>query len=493
MSLINIIDLTFAYHNSYDNIFENVFLQIDTNWKIGLIGRNGKGKTTLMKLFYGEYEYSGKIESKVNFDYFPFAIKNEYLSVREIISSIIPDFEEWKIQRELSLLKTDINIFDKKFNTLSKGEQTKVQLAVLFTKTNSFLLIDEPTNHLDLHGREVLSEYLKQKAGFIVVSHDRAFLDNCINHILSINKTTIEIQSGNCSSYLQNKKNRDEFEYLQNKKIKSEIERLQTASEQTTKWSDKVEATKFGGKQSNGLRPDRGRIGSKAAKMMKRAKVIEHRYEDLIEDKSKLLKNIEREDFLKINLKKYFSDNFLYVKELVIKFDKKTINKPLTFEVIKGDRIALTGKNGCGKTSIIKILLGQLTTFEGEIKVASGLKISYVSQDTSFLSGTLGEFCYDYKIEKSKLLTVLFKFGFDRIQFEKNIEAFSEGQKKKLLIAKSLCEEANLYIWDEPLNYIDIISRTQITDLILQNKLTMIFVEHDKYFCETVSTKEIKL
>ena len=493
MSLINIIDLTFAYPGSYDNIFEHVFLQFDTEWKIGFIGRNGKGKTTLMKLLCNEYVHYGKIESKVKFEYFPFTIKNELFTVERIIEDINPNFEKWKIERELNLLKTDIKVFDKKYNNLSKGEQTKVLLAVLFTKENTFLLIDEPTNHLDLYGREVLSNYLKQKTGFIVISHDRYFLDNCINHILSINKTTIEIQKGNCESYLQNKKNQNEFEYLQNKKIKSEIERLQTAGEQASKWSYKVESTKFGGKQSNGLRPDRGRIGSKAAKMMKRATVIENRYEKLIEEKSKLLKDIEREDVLKFNSKKYYSDTFLSIKELVIKYDGKSINKPLTFKISQGDRLALCGKNGCGKTSIIKILLGELKLYEGDVKIASGLKISYVSQNTAFLSGDINEFCYNLKIDKSMLLTILYKFGFERIQFEKRIEQFSEGQKKKLLIAKSLCEEANLYIWDEPLNYIDIISRIQITDLILRNNPTMIFVEHDKYFREKISTQEINL
>ena len=190
MSLINITNLTFSYDGSYDNIFENVSFQIDTDWKLGFIGRNGRGKTTFLNLLLGKYEYSGTISAKVTFEYFPFTVTNKDDLAINVIDTIYPDYLLWQVMRELSLLQVSEDVLYRPFNTLSNGEQTKVLLATMFLKENSFLLIDEPTNHLDMDAREIVSDYLNSKAGFILVSHDRAFLDNCVDHILSSHTTT---------------------------------------------------------------------------------------------------------------------------------------------------------------------------------------------------------------------------------------------------------------------------------------------------------------
>ena len=189
MSLINVSNLTFAYDGSYDNIFENVSFQIDTNWKLGFTGRNGRGKTTFLNLLLKKFEYSGTISSQCVFEYFPFEVPDKGMITAQVVESIYPEHQEWGLVRELSLLEIDEEVLRRPFCTLSNGEQTKVLLAALFLKKNSFLLIDEPTNHLDTYGRELLSKYLKGKKGYILVSHDRALLDGCIDHILSINKT----------------------------------------------------------------------------------------------------------------------------------------------------------------------------------------------------------------------------------------------------------------------------------------------------------------
>lgn len=205
MSLINISNLTFSYEGSFHNIFENVSFQIDTDWKLGFTGRNGRGKTTFLKLLMGKYEYSGTISSNVSFEYFPYDVPDADFFVIDVIHEISPNAQDWEIARELSLLNVSDDLLYRSYSTLSKGEQTKALLAALFLKENSFLLIDEPTNHLDTLGRKTLSDYLKRKHGFILVSHDRVFLDNCIDHILVINKTNIEVQRGNFSSWWRNK------------------------------------------------------------------------------------------------------------------------------------------------------------------------------------------------------------------------------------------------------------------------------------------------
>jgi ATPase components of ABC transporters with duplicated ATPase domains len=217
MSLINISNLTFNYDGSYDYIFKDVSFQIDTDWKLGFIGRNGKGKTTFLNLLMRKYEYSGTISTSINFSYFPYQIEDKTLNTVDIASNMC-DAELWELKRELSLLEVSEDVLYRPFNTLSNGEQTKVLIATMFLKENNFLLIDEPTNHLDIDARKIVSNYLKSKKGFILVSHDRAFLDNCIDHVLSINKENIEVQKGNFSTWQRNKEMRDNYELSENRK-----------------------------------------------------------------------------------------------------------------------------------------------------------------------------------------------------------------------------------------------------------------------------------
>lgn len=492
MSLISVTDLTFSYEGSYDNIFEKVNFQIDTDWKLGFIGRNGRGKTTFLNLLLGKYEYRGNISAKVNFEYFPFSVTNPEDITIDVIDNIYPDNLLWKIRKELSLLQVSEDVLYRPFNTLSNGEQTKVLLATLFLKENSFLLIDEPTNHLDMNARKIVSDYLKSKQGFILVSHDRAFLDNCVDHVLSINKTNIEIQKGDFSSWWENKKMQDNFELAENQKLKRDIARLSLAGKRTSDWSDKIEKTKLGTRNS-GLRPDRGYIGHKSAKMMKRSKTIESRQHSAIDAKSKLLKNIESFETLKISQTNFHSDRLVELQDVSIFYGKRTVCEGISFNIEQGDRIALYGKNGSGKSSLIKLIYGENINYTGNLRKASQLKISYVSQDTAHLGGNLTNYARDNNIDETIFKATLRKLDFSRIQLEKDISDFSGGQKKKVLIAKSLSEKAHLYIWDEPLNFIDVISRMQIEELLLEYSPTILFVEHDIEFCRNIATRILEL
>ncbi len=488
MSMIKVENLTFSYPSSYDNIFENISFQIDTNWKLGFIGRNGRGKTTFLKLLLGNYEYKGKITSSIQFNYFPFPIHNKSKITLNILSDICPLREEWELTRELSYLDINTDILYRPFETLSDGEQTKTLLAALFLNDSYFPLIDEPTNHLDIKAREIVSKYLKRKKGFILVSHDRYFLDECIDHILAINKTNIEVQSGNFSSWKTNFEQQQKFEISQNERLQKDINRLKQSAKRTSVWSHKTEASKYG----NGP-VDKGFIGHKSAKMMKRSKTIETRQQQELEQKSKLLKNIETTENLKIAPLLYHKETLVSFSDVNIYYNKKSINNAVSFTIQNGDRLALDGKNGSGKSSLLKLLIGKPINYSGIITIGSGLTISYIPQDTSYLKGNLSDFAKEKNIEESLFKAILRKMDFDRIQFDKNIENFSGGQKKKVLIAKSLCEKAHLYIWDEPLNFIDIYSRIQIEQLIKEFSPTMIFVEHDVTFRDTIATKIVSL
>lgn len=516
---INISNMSFQYDTHGEDIFKNVSFCIDTDWKLGLIGRNGRGKTTFLKLLLGEYEYSGKIISPVQFEYFPVEIEDKKQMALEVVRHAIAPFTMWEkqmeealhddermesygeileqymacdgyvinemIEKEVHKMGLEPNILTRTFETLSCGEQTKLLLIALFLKKNAFLLIDEPTNHLDAEGRESVAKYLESKKGFILVSHDRTFLDKIINHVLSINKANIEIQKGNFSTWQLNKERQDEFEKAEHEKLQKDIKRLQAAAKQKVGWSHQVEASKIG----NGS-CDRGFIGHKAAKMMKRAKCLETRQNKAIEEKSKLLKNLDTVE--KLNLvSEEKGGEVLEVQDLQINYDGQALFDPLSFRLTQGERVWLRGKNGCGKSSIIKLLIGEAIPHTGWIKKTN--KISYISQDTSYLQGRLDEFAREEGIEGEQLKNVLYKLGIERSQFEKRVEEWSQGQKKKLLIAKSLCEKAELYIWDEPLNFIDVISRMQIEALLLSKRPTMLFVEHDYSFGEKIATQIIQL
>lgn len=554
MSQISVNHLTFYYEGSYDNIFEDVSFQIDTDWKLGFIGRNGKGKTTFLNLLMGKHEYKGNISASVVFDYFPFEVADKTRNTIDIIEEINPEYEFWKICRELNYLQVDSDVFYRPFETLSNGEQTKVLLALLFSGENHFLLIDEPTNHLDMETRELLKEYLNSKKGFILVSHDRNFMDGCVDHVLVLNRESIEVQQGNFSSWWENKKMQDAYELAENERLKKDIRRLTQAARTTKQWADKVEGEKIGfksGKYEKSL-DKRAYIGEKSRRMQQRRKNLEHRQEKEIEEKSALLKNLETVEDLKLFPLKHYKEKLVVMEDCRLVYSKKAedslwdksiektgalwaegrcyqefsgdtekeIVKNFNLEIRGGERIFLQGRNGCGKSSIIKAILaesmgiqtkadsvmdlqsagelsGDISGFpvltNGRIELPSGLIISYCAQDTSGLHGTIREYAEENDIDITLLMALLRKLDFSRVQLEKKMEAYSGGQKKKVLLAGSLCKQAHLYIWDEPLNFIDVFSRMQIEELILKFKPTMIMVEHDKMFTENTATRIIQM
>ena len=499
MSVINISHLTFSYDGSYDDIFTDVSFQIDTDWKLGFCGRNGRGKTTFLQLLMGKYEYRGSISASVDFEYFPFPVADKTRDTVDILSSVAPGAQLWQIQKELSKLTVGEEILSRPFETLSQGERTKVLLVGLLLRENSFLLIDEPTDHLDRAARETVANYLGGKGGFILVSHDRAFLDACVDHILCINRANIEIQSGNFSSWFHNKKLRDDFELMENEKLKKDVKRLEAAARQSSQWADKVESAKRG-KGAAALRKN-GHAGmdtmayyaEKSRRMQQRRKNLERRQQSAIDEKSQLLKNLERADMLKIQPLTYHASRLLSLENVAVAYGGRAIFRDTSFVLERGERLALLGGNGSGKSSLLKLILGEDIPHAGHVAIGGNLTISYVPQDANYLTGDLGEYAKGQLIDETLFKTILRKLDFSRVQFEKDMRDYSAGQKKKVLIARSLCQRAHVYVWDEPLNYIDVLSRMQIEELILTYRPTLLFVEHDKAFCENIATKTVQL
>lgn len=484
--------LTFGYDGSPEDVFSDLNLALDTQWRLGLIGRNGRGKTTLLRLLAGELDHRGAVSSPLQMDYFPFApTPGEHPTALDTALSMVGDasVEEWQLLREADLLELDPAVLYGPFETLSGGERTKLQLAALFLRRNNFLLIDEPTNHLDAHGRQVLGDYLgRGNRGFLLVSHDRDFLDRSCSHILALNPTGPELMKGNYSVWQQNKDARDAWEQAEHQRLTKEMGRIQSAAQRTKGWSDQIEKSKIGTGAA-----DRGYIGHKSAKMMKRSKSIQRRREDALSQTRQLLKNLEEADTLKLHPLEYPKERLAEARQLAPRYGDRVICGPLDFQLCRGDRLVLTGVNGSGKSTLMKLLLGQEVDHEGTMTLGSGLVISHVSQDSGSLAGDLQDFAKERGLDVSLFFTILRKLDFTRGLFTRDMGSYSQGQKKKVLLAASLATPAHLYLWDEPLNYVDLLSRVQLENLILEYRPTMVLVEHDARFCRRVGTQRVQL
>lgn len=506
MSQIRADHLTFGYDGSIEPVFENATFTLDTDWKLGLIGRNGKGKTTFLRLLTGELSGQGTLTISVPVSYFPYSITSEQMQnpAAEFAYELRNNCELWRVICELSELHEDADILYRPFSTLSLGQRTKVLLAVLFSGENDFLLIDEPTNHLDAQARENVRQYLSTKKGFILVSHDRDLLDACTDHILVLNRKTIMVQNGNFSCWQENQERRDQFAEAENEKHRKQIRKLQQAAKRTAEWADKNERTKIGFdpiKEHDRCISTRSFISAKTKKMQSRVKCTERRIEREISEQEGLLQDIEEIKALKMSPLKHHKETLVTVRSCTLQYNgaAEPICSGLTFSVRQGERIALHGTNGCGKSTLMRIILqkaGVLTSDDrlsvsGICETASGLIVSYVQQDTSFLHGSIPEFCEERGLDRSLFCTVLRQLDLSRAQFSKDISEYSAGQKKKVLLAASLLTPAHLYIWDEPLNFIDIFSRMQIETLLEIYRPTMLFAEHDIRFRDNIATETI--
>jgi lincosamide and streptogramin A transport system ATP-binding/permease protein len=523
MSSIIINSLTYYYSSPIDTILENLTLDISTDWKLGLIGRNGKGKTTLLNLIRGSLEpVKGEIFSPIDTFYFPFIPAGNANITFDVIRENIAPFRFWNAEMERLLNKADEeslslygdilekytaldgfavdsliekevrkiglseDLLTRDFNTLSGGEQTRTLLISLFLKKNSFLLIDEPTNHLDLKGRIKLGEYLNNKKGYILVSHDRYFLDICVDHILSINKSDVRINKGNYSQWKYNSDLEESFEKRKKESLSREVKSLEAAAKKRRAWSNNKEKEKCGAE-------DKGFIGHRAAKLMKRAISIENRVSDKIEEKKSLLKNFEKKRTLKLDAKSASDELIAYVENVSFAYGQNEVLKNISLYLKKGSRIAITGSNGSGKTSLLKILTKEIKPDEGTVFTKSGVTTCYTRQNPLWNKGYLRDYLYEYKIDETVFRNILAVLGSGGEIFERPLETFSRGEIKKVELCRSFIQPYDLLIWDEPLNYLDIASREQIEKVLLESNPTMIFVEHDLAFINNTATEIIRL
>lgn len=529
MSQILVNRLSFDYGDFYHSVFNNVSLNIDTDWKTGLIGKNGRGKTTLLKLLLGELIPSqGTIRSSVTMSYFPYVWDNNYTKTLDVIkenvgklktlelkmdelivddngndASLYFDLEEQykkangyemesMIYKEINRMDMDPSMLERDFNTLSGGEQTCMLIISLFLRNDAFILLDEPTNHLDTKNKLMLANYLHQKKGFILVSHDTEFLDKIIDHIISINKNNITLEKGNYTSWENDKKLKDRFELQTRKRLVKEIEQLKDKSKTTRKWSD------IGNEQKYHFVSFSRQNGAQA--YMRQAKNAERHIVNNLEEKERLLKNLEEEHELSLFQDKVEDECIMKVDDLSFSYENndRYVFQHIQFNVYQGDRIWLRGRNGAGKSTLLKLLAAECKN--ENIKLRENLQIAYLTQDSVWTEGNLKE-RFEENLQSIEDFTELYNkfrelcevFELPKDYENRPLETLSSGELKKINIARMLVHDNQLLLLDEPLNYMDITFRKQLGNAIIGNIITTIFVEHDQVFGEYIATRVINL
>ena len=442
-------------------ILKDINFEIEAGKKIGIVGANGVGKTTLV----------------------------------DIMTNTIPPTSGqiiWQYSGlEIGYMKQSIEYIDE-YETLSGGEKTKKLLAEILYGKKDFLVLDEPTNHLDYEGIKWLVKKIKAfKGTVLIISHDRFFLDQCVDSIMEIESGQIVHYNGNYSFYRQEKNKRYEDQlhlYNEQEKLKGQIrgqiEQLKGWSSLAHKNSRKnaiATGNKFGGKEYNRV---------KAKKMDKAIKSRIKRLEKI--EVGGLIKPEEESEVLfELNSVKKVGECILEAKDIFKAYGEKVIFKPSSFYIKRGEKVGLYGPNGCGKTTLIKMLL-DIIDYEGEIRLSKQRKIGYISQDILDIDEQktiMQLFEIENKQDEARLRMSLIQMGFDKERVNDQVKVLSMGERMKLKLLVLIRQGCEVLILDEPTNHIDIHVREQLEETLRAYEGTLILVTHDRYMLETLCNR----
>ena len=520
--------LTFGYPGSEDNVFEDVDLVIDTQWRCALVGRNGRGKTTLLRLIHGELNPDcGRIE-RAPTAYFPRPVVDPEQRVRDVVKDAVGPFRRWEtemddlladggddalarygelldayeesggyaidggIERELVALGIDETFRQRPFSSLSGGEQTRCLLASLFASdgsartgkthrasaTRTFPLIDEPTNHLDADGRRQLADYLRSKPGFLLVSHDRAFLDACCDHVVALNPDTVDVERTSFSAWRKRFRQRLARQQAENAALKEDIGRhTQVAAD----------------RRAGALKRESDRALNRAKRQMKRALAAERRAENAADERRRTLVDVEKERHLRLPDPGRVAGSLVVANDLSLWRGEQPVFATLSFTVAPGDRVAVIGPNGSGKTSLLDQIERTTYRYTGTLSRPGHVTVARTFQQPQWASGSLRDRLREAGLDESRFRQIMAVLGVRGRVLDGRIEDFSHGQQKKVDLVRTFLAKVDLLLWDEPLNFIDIDAREQIEEVLLRDKPTVVFVEHDAAFVERVATKMIHL
>lgn len=504
------------------NILDGFSLELKTGERVALIGQNGSGKSTILKIIakqesvdsgtinirngakigilnqiyenekedisvekflYKSFEEILKVEKKlnkletqmsteVNADKLE-KIINEYGRMQERFS-LMGGYEiQERFNKICSRFYINKELLKQSYNLLSGGEKTRVNLAKLLLTQPEILLLDEPTNHLDIHSLEFLEELiLKYKGTVLIVSHDRYFLDKVINKTVLLENGKENIYYGNYSYFLKEDERRTLAQFENYKNQQKQIEKMKESI---------LTLRKFGDLAGNEM-------------FFKRAKNIEKRLEkmEIIDRVDLNKKSLD----LKFNIKKRSGNDVLKLENVEKKFDQKVIFKDVNLTLNYGEKAALIGKNGSGKSTLIKMILGQDTNFQGELKLGTSIKIGYISQNIIFEDNektVLDYFLEGNNLSETEARSKLAKYGFRQENAFKRIGKLSGGEKVRIILMKLIQRDINFLILDEPTNHIDIDTREILEETLKEYKGTVLFVSHDRFFINAIANRVLNI
>lgn len=501
-------------------VLDDITFEVQTGEKVGIVGSNGCGKSTLLKIIIGSEGYEdGNLSFKKGatlgyleqmpiypddfkvIDVLNLAFENidnvykelemlekqlsnvdganmnrvlnKYSKVQVIYESLGGYEKEEKLSKVCTGLKINDSFKVKLFSQLSGGEKTTIILGKILLQNPDILLLDEPSNHLDLDAMEWLESYLKEYKGVvIIVSHDRYFLDNVVTKIVEIEDMVSKSYYGNYTAFTDEKERQLKLQmdaFLdQQKKIKD----MERSIAQLRDW---------------GMRGDNGKFFRRAASMQK-----------LLDKVKRIDKPVEERDSISINsdIGNRSGDNVVVVKELCKSYGEKVLLDKAELLIRNGESVALLGANGCGKSTLIKILLGINEADGGTAYLGSSIKLAYLPQNIIFEddSKTILEcFREDIVITDGKAREYLARYMFFGEQVFKKAGTLSGGERSRLKLAMLMHSEVNFLILDEPTNHLDIDSREELEGFLKEFKGTLMFVSHDRYFINNIASRVVEL
>ena len=485
--------LSFTYDGAPEAVFADLSLSLDTAWRTGLIARNGRGKTTLLRLLSGDLQGKGKIDCPLMPVLFPYPVADGTQTAWQIAQTAASTCEDWRLMRELSLLNVPEEALNRPFDTLSGGEQTRVMLSALFAREDAYPLIDEPTNSLDAPGRAMLADYLRRKDGFLLVSHDRAFLNRAIDHVVCLNKANTYVMQGNYDTFEARLNGENEAEAARNETLRKEIKQLEAAARKTAEWSNRAEENKRHADKSFYGKVDRGFLGAASERMMKRSKASQMRQERAIEEKQTLLKNVEQVGTLRMTTLPHPKDVLISVENGAVRYGNRTVCENVRFTLRQGERLALIGANGCGKSTLYKIIKGVIKPDCGSVHFGTKVECAYYDQERSDITGTKdveSELWDVYpKMDRTQIRNALAAFLFRGDDVFKQTSALSGGEKARLSLLEIMLTGANFLLLDEPTNHLDIRSKEALEKAISDFDATVFVISHDRYLINKMADK----
>jgi len=516
-------------------LFENVSFSLNPGERTGLVGPNGCGKTTLMRILAGfESPTSGHVsrDPHLRIGYLPQGFEPDpALTLVEIIAhhtgditaleaelaevaeALARDLTNQTLQsrydellRRIQSAETDrpahilsglgLDDIDPHLpaGRLSGGQQTRLSLALVLLDDPQLLLLDEPTNHLDITMLEWLEGWLSNSpCGALIISHDRAFLDHTITNLLEMDplKHSVRLYAGNYSAYLAQRQSEIEHQWAAFHDQQAEIRRLRQdivrLREQAAYTERQASSIRIGGSEykMKGYKSYQQGIAKKVAKKAKSRQSKLERYLDSDERVEK--PQTTRTMKLEFNLSDHLSRSVIQLQNLAIGYDPvRPLLTGLELNLGAGQRIALTGPNGCGKTTLLRTISGQLPPLQGEIHLSTTCQLGYLTQDQAGLNLDLTavEIMEAYFPNQTEVRSFLAYFLFTGDEPLKPLSLLSYGQRTRLMLARLVAEGCNCLLLDEPINHLDIPSRTQFEQALSQFGGAVLAVVHDRYFIQ---------